>query len=74
MHTQNRFPESDSASSAFLRARKGAHRYDSRKLWCQIPSDVDQVIGDHAQSDPPPHAMQSVIARACQSVAPLDPH
>jgi hypothetical protein len=37
-----------------------------------MPSDVDEVVGDHAESDPPPHPLESVIAAARQSMASFE--
>jgi len=42
--------------------------YDSCRLQRQMAPEVDQVVGDHAQADPPSHALESVIAAARQSM------
>ena len=47
-------------------------RQGSRRVRRQMPPDVDQVVCDHAQSDPPSHAQESVIATARQSMAAFE--
>src|SRR3989475_11091966 len=38
----------------------------------EAPADLDQVIGDHAESDPAFHAVESSVAATTQSMAALE--
>lgn len=40
--------------------------------FCQAEPHVDEVIGDHAQSNPSPHATLTAIATPAQSVPSLE--
>ena len=43
-----------------------------RASFCQAEPHVDEVIGDHSQSNPSPHAVLAPIATAVQPVPPLE--
>ncbi len=43
----------------------------SSQLGGQPLSDIDEVIGDHTQTYPPPHPFHSVVAASRQSMTPL---
>src|SRR3989449_8796190 len=38
----------------------------------EAPADLDQVIGDHAESDPAFHAVESSVAATTQTMAALE--
>src|SRR5437879_473192 len=44
----------------------------SSTLHREAPADLDQVIGDHAESDPAFHAVESSVAATTQSMAALE--
>src|SRR4029077_7755639 len=39
---------------------------------CEVRADVDQVVGDHSESDPTLDAGRTLVAATVQSVAPLE--
>jgi hypothetical protein len=45
-----------------LRGGSRAHR----------PSDVDEIVGDHAEADPAPHSVVALVSTAIEAVSPLD--
>src|SRR5271157_5396578 len=39
---------------------------------CEGVSDADEIVADHAEPDPAPHAVVALVAAASEPVAPLD--